>query len=228
MHLGADVPAIVPAVAFQRIRAVRQQGRQVRQGRGQLGLDVLGVDADAQVQPVGDLHGARQACVHRPQLRRQGVIAGEGGRLILGGEVVGRGHREGDGKAVADRGGDGEVRNQAALDRIDVVVLALDRHGGSARIGDARAGVVDGRVDLQTVHADIDFAAAAGDGGGVPPQRGHAAVSRLARVGPARAAHRLFLQIEGAGEGRRSHGGHEDRQTADAAHVPGVHTVSPM
>ncbi|MNS91418.1 hypothetical protein D3C72_1255090 [compost metagenome] len=229
MHLGADVPAIVPAVAFQGVGAVRQQGRQVGQGRGQLGLDVLRVQARADVQPVVDLIGDGQAGVGRAQLRGQGVVAGEGGLLVLGREVVGRGHRHADGEAVADRGGEGEVGHQAAFDRIDVGVARIGhRHIGAARIGDIGAVVLDLGIDLDGVHADRDFTAAAGDGGGVPPHRAHAAIRRFAREGATGAAHRLFLQIEGAGEGRRGHGGHEDSEAAEAGHVPGSHSVSPM
>lgn len=39
-------------------------------------------------------------------------------------------------RSAADRGGDGEVGRQAALDRIDVVAQPAHRHGRAARIGE--------------------------------------------------------------------------------------------
>ncbi|MND93536.1 hypothetical protein D3C80_857240 [compost metagenome] len=203
VDLGADVPAEVPAVAFQRGRAVRQQGRDRRHGRGQLGLDELGVQPGADIQPVVDPIGHGQAGVARAQLRGQGVVAGEGAGFILGGEVVGGRHGDADGEAVADGRGEGEIGDQAALDRVDLgVARVANRRVPGARIGDEGAGVPHLGIDLDGVQADRGLAAAAGDRRGVPPQGADAAVGGFAREGAPGAAHGLFLQVEGAGEGR--------------------------
>ncbi len=227
VDLGADVPAEVPAVAFQRGGAVGQQRRDRRHGRGQLGLDVLRVQPGADVQPVVDLIGQGQAGVARAQLRGQGVIAGEGALLVFGGEVVGGRHRDAQGEAIADRCGEGEVRHQAAFDRVDLGIARVDhRHVHAARIGDVGACIAHFGIDLDGVQADGEFAAAAGDGGGVPPQRADAAIGGLAGEGASGAAHGLFLQIEGACEGRGRHARHQDggqSQAAEAGHVPGGH-----
>ena len=257
MHLRTGVPAVVPAVALQRVEAVggggnearrqaarRNHGGQVRQGRGQLRVGVLGVEAHADVQPLGDLHGHHGRQVHRQQLGLDRVVAGEVVGVVFGGEVVRRLGGQADGEAITDRQGDGEVRHHAALHHfVDVLVAANggasaeDRAGRERRgrrrqgVRQGRAGVVDVGIDDQAMGADVDFAAAAGDRGGVPPQGGRAHVGAFARVGAADAAHRLFLQIERAGRSGRGDGGGRSGEQgggADAAEDPGGHvSLSP-
>ena len=114
------------------------------------------------------------------------------------------------------------------------VRIAVDRIGAADHadagdghiVGQGRTAVVDAGVQDQAVHARIDFALGAGDGGGVPPQRLHALVGADAGVGAALAARRLFLNVERTGHGGRGDAGQQGGGQGDAAHadeIPGCH-----